>query len=307
VSAEGTPAASEAGGETITRGYTGQITQVTSNGTQSVLVSGLLAYSVGVGPVGIELGAGELFFDIGGGAVGAGLEPMPEENTVNRVNIETGEVTQGAARGPYEVENNPDGIDVNPSRYQITTGPDGRLLVCDAGGNTIYAVDTTRGKFEVVGVIPALGQLPGGEGFTGEDAARQPVPTSVAVSGDGATVIGLLSEGWPEGAPSVLNLGSGGSLRAVASGLEALVGLTIGPDGHLYGSQLWSQGGQGPGSVVRIYGDGTIELVVENVMMPHGTAFDVAGNIYIAINSLMSAPGAPAGQVIRVDGIATVG
>ncbi len=311
VAAEGTPAASEAPpAEAITRGPTGQITQVTSDGTQSVLASGLLSYSVGVGPVGLALGAGELFFSIGGAAVGAGFEPLPEENTVNRVNLESGEVSLVADLGAYEVENNPDGTDVNPNLYEIALGGDGRLLVNDAGGNTVYSVDPASGQFELRAVIPPAGQLPGGEGLSGDDAARQPVPTGIAL-GDGVAFIGLLSEGWPQGAPSVLTLAADGSLGAVASGLSMLVGLTTGPDGQLYGSQLFgapdASGMPGPGSVVRIYGDGTVEPVLEGLPAPHGTAFDVAGNLYVAINSVAMGPGAPAGQVIRVDGIAAVG
>lgn len=38
--------------------------------------------------------------------------------------------------------------------------------------------------------------------------------------------------------------------------------------------------------------------------MPHGLAFDADGNLYVAINSLVSGPGMPAGQVIRIDGVA---
>jgi hypothetical protein len=39
-------------------------------------------------------------------------------------------------------------------------------------------------------------------------------------------------------------------------------------------------------------------------MMPHGVAFDAEGNLYVAINSLMSGPDMPAGQIIRIDGVA---
>ncbi len=109
----------------------------------------------------------------------------------------------------------------------------------------------------------------------------------------------------------MLTVAPDGSLTTVASGLAMLVGLTTGPDGQLYGSQLFgapdASGMPGPGSVVRIYGDGSFEAVVENLPAPHGTAFDVAGNLYIAINSVAMGPDSPAGQVIRVDGIAAVG
>ena len=65
---------------------------------------------------------------------------------------------------------------------------------------------------------------------------------------------------------------------------------------------------EGLGRVVRVYGDGTIEPVIENLPAPHGVAFDVAGNIYVAVYSaFFSGPDAALGQVARFDGIAAVG
>ncbi|MGI9141438.1 MAG: hypothetical protein ACR2GJ_10050, partial [Gemmatimonadaceae bacterium] len=101
-----------------------------------------------------------------------------------------------------------------------------------------------------------------------------------------------------------------GTFAGAGGPLMFNVAITIGPDGLVYASQLFSftEGAEepGPGSVVRITADGVIEPVVENVMMPHGTAFDAEGNLYVAINSLMSGPGMAAGQVIRIDGVAAI-
>lgn len=306
---EGATPTAEPAAPPSTRGYTGQVSALAPDGTLSVVASGLASYSDGVGPVGIEVGAGEVYFAIGGMGVGMGMDPLPEENTVNRLVLETGEVEVIAFLGGYEVENNPDGTDVNPNLYEIATRADGRLLVADAGGNTLYTVDPATGAFELTAVIPELGGLPGAEGLASEAAARQPVPTAVAVAPGGSTFVGLLSEFWPEGAPSVLTLNDDGTLAPVAGPLSFAVGLTVGPDGHLYASQLFgppAEGSEEPGmgSVVRVYGDGTIEPVIEGLMMPQGVAFDAAGNMYVAINSIISAPGAPLGQVVRFEGIA---
>ena len=291
------------------RGYTGQISAVAPDGTQTVLASGLASYSDGVGPVGIALGEDAVYFTIGGLAVGAGMPPLPEENTVNVLDLATGEVSVIAELGPYEEANNPDGTDVNPNLYELAVNPDGALLVTDAGGNAVYSVNSETGEFVLLAVVPDLTELTGAEPET-DAGPRQPVPTGIAVADDGTTYVGLLSEFWPEGAPSVLTLEEDGTFTPVGGPLSFNVGVAVGPDGMIYASELFTlvEGAEepGPGRVVRMSTDGEIEVVLEGVMMPHGIAFDVDGNLYVAINSLISGPDMPAGQVIRVDGVAAV-
>jgi hypothetical protein len=297
-----------------TRGTSGQIVSVTSDGTQSVVASGLPSYTLGpgaaVGPAGAVLGTGELFFAVGGAAVGNfGIDEVAGENAVHRLNLADGTVTPVAAIGPYEIENNPDGTDVNPNLYEMAQGADGRLLVNDAGGNTTYAVDPATGQFELIATYPLLGQLPGGDALGADAAGAQPVPTAIAVA-DGSTFVGFLGEMWPEGAPSIVIVGADGTLTRVAGTLNFLVALAIGPDSNLYATQLASPPAEGSempglGRVVRVYGDGTIEPVVENLPAPHGVTFDVAGNMYVAVYSaFFSSLDAPLGQVARFDGIA---
>ncbi len=300
-----------------TRGNTGQVVSVTSDGTQSVVASGLPSYTLGpgaaVGAAGIVLGAGEVLFAVGGAAVGNfGIDEVPGENAIHRLTLADGTVSEVAALGPYEIENNPDGTDVNPNLYEMTTGADGRLLVNDAGGNTTFAVDAATGQFELIATYPLLGQLPGGDALPAEVAGSQPVPTAIAVAG-ASTFIGFLGETWPEGAPSIVSLGADGTLTRVAGTLNFTVAMAIGPDGNLYVSQLAmppADGSEMPGlgRVVRVYGDGTIEPVIENLPAPHGMTFDVAGNMYVPVYSaFFSTADAPLGQVARFDGIAAVG
>src|SRR6188768_1688926 len=63
---DATPAADAA--PPSTRGYTGQISAVAPDGTQTVAVSGLASYSDGVGPHGITLQDGVVYFTVGGTA-----------------------------------------------------------------------------------------------------------------------------------------------------------------------------------------------------------------------------------------------
>ncbi len=303
-SAEATPVA-EPEGPPSTRGYTGQITMVAPDGTASVLVDGLASYSDGVGPTGITVFEGSVYFVIGGAGVGSGIEPLPEENTVNRVDPENGTVELVAELGPYEVENNPDEEDINPNLYGIDADSEGNLFVVDAGGNTVYSVDPASSEFELVAVVPNLSELTG-EAPSADEPPRQPVPTAIVVDADDVIHVALLSEGWPPDGPSVLTIEEDGSFAPVTTGRSMVVGLAEGPDGFLYHSQLLDTFGDGPpiGSVHRILEDGSTEPVVEGLTMPHGIAFDHEGNLFVATNVLMSSPDAAVGQVLRFDGIA---
>lgn len=161
---DGTPAAGatpEPGPPASTRGCTGRITRINADGTASVLVSGLASYSDGVGVAGISVHDGTGYFAIGGAAVFAGVDPLPEENTVHRFDLESGETELIAELGSYEMGNNPDGTDVNPNLYGITTTEEGQLLVNDAGGNTIYSVDPETGEFALLHIVPDLAELAG--------------------------------------------------------------------------------------------------------------------------------------------------
>ena len=73
---------------------------------------------------------------------------------VSVVDLATGEAAQVAELGSFELENNPDGTDVNPNLYGMDLGADGLLYVNDAGGNTLYSVDPATGEFALVGVVP---------------------------------------------------------------------------------------------------------------------------------------------------------
>ncbi|MGB3305892.1 MAG: ScyD/ScyE family protein [Thermomicrobiales bacterium] len=280
-----------------------QVSKVAADGTQSVLTAE-------AGGVGIDVFNGEAYVSAGGGSVGSGFAPQPEENTVHAVNLETGEVRLVASLGEYEVENNPDGTDVNPNLYGLGVTADGTIYVADAGGNTIYAVDAETGDFSLFAVVPNLTDLTGATP-TAEEAAmqpgpRQPVPTGVAIDAGGYINISLLSEGW--NGPSILAYAPDGTYAEGVSGLSMIVDIALGPDGLLYASQLtadFSGEMPAPGNVLRINADGSVDPVVEGLLLPHGIAFDADGNLFVSVNSVISGPDAPLGMVLRFDGVAT--
>ena len=305
--AEGaTPAAEAAPASTV--GYTGQITQIAPDGTVSVPVTGLASYSDGVGAVGITVLDGQVYFTVGGAAVGGGFEPLEGENGLYHFDPTTGEVAQIAEFNTYEIENNPDGTDVNPNIYGVTATPDGQLIVVDAGGNTLYSADPATGEFSLWAVVPNLTELSGVPAAEGQEP-RQAVPTSGAFDADGVYFQGLLSEGWPAEGASIVTVSDEAAFGPVVNGRSMVTGVAFGPDGNLYFSQLmdvFSQDAPPFGTIFRAnVADGSVEPVVEGLLMPHGIAFDGDGNLYVTTQALMSAPGAPAGQLVKVDGIAT--
>ena len=301
---EGTPIEEEVVVGGSTRGYTGQISAVAPDGTVSVVVSGLASYSDGVGPQGITIQDGIVYFTIGGTAVLAGVEPLEGENNVFSFDPATGTVTSIADFNLPEIENNPDGSDVNPNIYGIAAGrSDGRLTVNDAGGNTVYSVDAATGEIQLRAVVPNLAELVPDAGYE----PRHPVPTAVIYHNGGA-YISLLSEFWPEDAPSVLKIDGDGDFATFtpqAFGRSFVTGLASGPDGNLYLSQLMDNPEGAPvGTIFRILPDQTVEPVVEGLVMPLGIVFDGDGNLYVTVYTLMSGPGMPAGAIVRIDGVA---
>jgi len=279
-----------------------QVSQVAPDGTVSVL-------SDETGGIGIAVYEGEVYVAAGGTSVGMGLAPYPGENTVNAISIETGEVRLVAELGAYEADNDPDGSDVNPNLYGLDISDAGEIYVADAGGNTIYKVDAVSGEYELFAVVPNLTDLTGATPTAEEEAIqpgpRQAVPVSVVIDDGGFINIGLLSEGWD--GPNMLAYAPDATFTEGVSGLSTIVSAALGPDGLMYASQLtadFSGEMPAPGNVFRINADGTLEPVVEGLFFPHGVAFDAGGNLYVTVNSIISAPDAPLGQVIRIDGIA---
>jgi hypothetical protein len=312
--AEGTPVVGEGEGDEgppPARGTSGQVSAIAPDGTRTVVASGLPSYG-GVGPVGILEDDGILTISIGGGAAGTanmmGVEipELPLENSIVLIESGSDNIATIAALGQYEIDNNPDGTDINPNLYQLAEGPDGLLYVADAGGNTIYQVDPATSEYELVTVIPPLSVLKGG---TPADPAedRQPVPVGIGFDADGAMYVSLLSEGWD--GPNVLRVEDDGSVTPVVSGLGMTFGFANGPDGALYlveGTAGFDETGMPlQGRVLRIESDGSVTPVVEDLFLPVGAAIDGDGNVYVTVNSIAFGPGEPAGMIVRCDGAAS--
>ncbi|MFL5761371.1 MAG: ScyD/ScyE family protein [Thermomicrobiales bacterium] len=292
-----------------TRGTTGRVTAIAPDGTQSVVASGLPSYSDGVGPTGIVSAGGQLWVAIGGAAVQLGIDPLPNENSVVRIDTATGAVTQVADIGAYEAANNPDGTDVNSNLYGMDIGADNQLYVADAGGNTVYKVAPASGQFSLLGIVPertpqgapvAPSASPVASPAAGGGGNLQAVPTAVHVGADGNVYIGLLGALVP-GVGAVTVAQADGSFRDVVVARTAVVGVTLGPDGLIYASEISLNMASTPpaaGDVVRFEANGTVTPILGGVATPNGIAFDGAGNLLVVVNSVAMGP-QPNGQVLR--------
>jgi hypothetical protein len=295
-----------------TRGTTGQVTAIAPDGTQSVVASGLPSYSLGdgeaVGPAGVVFVDGTLYVAVGGGFGDFGVDPLTNEDSVVSIDPATGAVTQVADIGAFEIANNPDGTDVNSNLYGMDVGSDGQLYVADAGGNAVYKVDPTSGQFSLLGVLPqrnSSGQVAAATPVASPAAGAAPstaqaVPTAVHVGSDGNVYIGLLG-GLVPGFGGITVAQADGTFRDVVLSRTAVVGVTLGPDGLLYASEITlniAASPPVPGDLVRFESNGTVTPVLGGLNFPNGIAFDDAGNLLVTVNSVATGP-TPDGQVLR--------
>ena len=310
----GTPTAAE---PDATRGNSGQITKIAPDGTVSVAATGLPSYLIGgleaTGPSGIVLAGGLIWVSVGGPGPGTGsMTPIPMENSVVSIDEATGEMTLIADIGAYEIANNPDPNAIDSNVYGMALATDGMLYVADAGGNAVYKVDPGTSEFSVASVIPGIpipaeAAPPGGNPARGGALEIDPVPTGIGANPDGGVYVSLLSGGpFPTGAAKIHGLAEDGTLTDAAMGLTMCTDVKVGPDGNLYAVQIsldFLAETPGPGNVVRIGADGTLEPVVEGLMLPNSIAFDAEGNLLIAIGAVTPPGSPPVGALLRCTGV----
>jgi hypothetical protein len=280
------------------RGMTGQVTKVAPDGTQSVLATGLPSYGSDfqvIGPAGITMSNGLIYLAIGGpGSKTAFVDPVINQDSVVSIDPATGIVTPVADIGGYERSQNPDASAIDSNLYGIAAAPDGTLYVADSGGNTVYSINPGSGDFSVFAVIPPLALQSG---------PLKPVPTGVTVSTDGNVYVGLLSGvPYPTGAARVLQITPDGTISDAVTDLTAVVDVEFAPDGALYASEISENLLVQPpanGLVLKANADGTSTVVVPDLFLANGIAFDAEGNLYVVVNTSAPAGAPPNGMVLK--------
>jgi DNA-binding beta-propeller fold protein YncE len=176
---------------------------------------------------------------------------------------------------------------------------DGRILVADAGQNTVLKV-SDRGRIRVAGVFPNTDvTVP----FPFE--GMQAVPTGVVVGPDGAYYVSQLTGfPFPVGGAKVFRVDPRtGAASTYASGFTMGMDLAFGRDGTLYVLEIDSNSLLQPGSDGAIWAVSRhgkmrkIELPAGTLTEPGGIAVGRHGELYVSNRSRE----AGAGEVLRID------
>ncbi|WP_237831051.1 ScyD/ScyE family protein [Sandaracinobacteroides sayramensis] len=280
-------------------GLSGSITRV-ENGVQTRIVTGLPSLT-GI-TSGSSTGAADIAFLNGTGyfLIGLGADPAartgalgsaPEAVDLGGLYSFSGNVvTKLADIAAFEALNNPAGGPIDSNPFKLTAGP-GRLLVTDAGGNSLLSV-TPEGVVSLEAVFP--GRDIGG-GFPSDS-----VPTGVAVGPDGAFYVGELT-GFPftPGQAQIFRIDADDGTRSVhATGFTNLTDIAWGADGFLYALQFADSGipGGPPGSLVRLEADGSLTTIFGGLIAPVGLEIGADGAFYVTQFSASSG----VGQVLRI-------
>jgi hypothetical protein len=202
----------------------------------------------------------------------------------------------------FEHDVNPDAQLANPlidSNPVDVFADDGKVLVADAGGNTVLKVGD-RGRIRVVNVFPNTDvtvPFP----FQG----MQAVPTGVVVGPDGSTYVSQLTGfPFPVGGAKVFRIDRRtGAVSTYASGFTMGMDLAFGRDGTLYvleidSNSLLQDGTDGAiWAVPKRGAPRKLALPAGTLTEPGGIAVGRHGELYVSNHSRS----AGIGEVLRID------
>lgn len=242
----------------------------------------------------------------------AEIEGPPQLGRLFAVDTESGELAEVADIAGVEERENPDGGIADSNPYALDALPDGRLVVADAGGNSLLAV-SADGAIETLAVFPETMQ----EAPDGSEIPMEAVPNAVAVGPDGDLYVGQLTGfPFPAGGASVFRVPAGGGEPEVfAEGFTNIIDVAFGPDGSLYVLEF-NTGGlinidpADPttleGRLVRVGPDGgQDEIAGPGLIAPSGLAVAPDGGLYVAYLSVASGAGTVVRFLAPDGGIAT--
>jgi plastocyanin len=177
--------------------------------------------------------------------------------------------------------------------------PEGTFFGMVAAGDALWVVESNS---EQVLRVTAEGDVSRIADLSAEDQ----VPTAITAAPDGGVYVGMFTSApHPSGGATVAWIAEDGGITTVWSGLTAVTGVAVGPDGVLYATQLAETRDRPPffnlasGSIVRQTGEAGVEPVLTGLNLPVALRFGPDGALYASGPAIGASQGA--GYVLRVD------
>jgi sugar lactone lactonase YvrE len=293
---------------TAQMGDTARVVMVAPDGAQSEIVK-LPSVALGqetLGGARLALANGVLYATTGAWLQAAMESPPPNMAVV--VKIEDGQVSEVARLWELERDRNPDGFVVESHPFGIAAAPGNRLVVAEAGGNTLLSLNPNTGRMGVVAVFAGV-PVDVANPNRGDANEADPVPTGVTFDADGnAYVSFLVGVPFTPGAAKVVKISAdGATVSDYASGLTSLIDIRSGPDGQLYAVQFAQFGEEGPapdsGAIIRVKEGDASEVVLSGLSYPSSLDISPDGDGYVTINGV-GAPGS--GAVVKYAGLTSM-
>lgn len=180
--------------------------------------------------------------------------------------------------------------------------PLGSLFDLETDGETFWVSEAVGGRL-------VTATLDGEVDLVADLSEGHPVPTGVALDGEGGAYVGYLTSApYVDGGAKVVHVAADGTVSDHWTGLTAVTDVAVGPDGELYAAELATGNtSEAPflrpnsGRVVRMTGPTSLEPIVEDVGAPAYMGWDADGALYVTLPAFAPETGLGAGSIVRVD------
>lgn len=276
-------------------GLTAQISAVSPDGEQTVVVPSLISMDAGFGqlegPTDVYVTEDSYWV-----VLGMGMSDIPFEGghveAVVQIDRESGEVKQFIDLGAFEQANNPDqSVEIVANPADLAVDSDGKLYIVDASANDLMTWTEADG-LQLFASWPSA------------DDQAQAVPTAVDIGPDGDIYVGFLS-GFPftPGSARIERYGVDGTLKQTYSDLTLVTDIKVTADGEIYALEMASGFGDTgyiaeSGSLIKI-SDSGVETLVDGLNYPYGFAIEPDGSFLVTVDSAFGAP--DSGRVILIN------